>query len=1380
MLSRVSILSKEGAPVKVGALRHSLVLLLVLFLQIIIIQAQPSQQMLAHHVPTAVTKGQARPLGQIPAAQRMNVSIVLPVRNQSDLTSFLHRLYDPSSPDYHHFLSVKDFADRFGPTEDDYQKIRDFATASGFEVHGAAANRMTVSLAGSVAQVEKAFGVKMQRYQHPTEAREFFSPDREPTVPAGLSVHHISGLNNYSLPMSMVRRSPTGTSSTDVQGSGPGDNYMASDMRAAYYGGTALTGQGQALGLFQFDGYDIADVISAFNGAATLSTSGTDSVVNYTPPGSQTTYAIPVHNVLLDQATGAPAPGLSTSPADDAEQVLDIVQSIGMAPGLSQVRVYIGSTDADILSAIASENLANEVSISWGWAPDDPSVVDQFFEEMAAQGQSVFVASGDYGAYSPDSPYNFPAEDPWVTAVGGTSLTTNGAGGSYSAETAWNRSGGGVSPDSISIPSWQAGVANASNQASTTLRNIPDVAMEADFDNYNCNMGNCSGGWAGTSFASPRWAAFTALMNQQALAAGDTPVGFLNPSIYTTGQGSSYGSEFHDVDTGETNYEPGYGFYAVPGYDLATGWGSPAGQSLIDALAPASLDGFSLSATPAILTVDPASSGTSTISVGAFGGFTGSVNLSVSGMPSGVTASFSMPSTTNSSVLTVNAGISALSGWYRMTITGTSGGQTSAAYILLDIPSNAVAINSPTMPTSPSIAAIYKPGSSIPVQASMFGAVLGYSVQWAPGILPTSGWSSSGISISGAATPMINQTAATWDTSSITTAGYYTILLTANYASGPRTATTLIYLEPDLLSGNWPMWVQALAYYPAGVAPMTASDGSPYLVWNGNAKVGSALYLTPPDGSSLLTEPYTGYPTQFGPPVGSLDGGAGEEAIVGVEDSLDAFRADGTSFTLFTGTIEHGFVTSPAILKDIDKDGLPELISVENPISGGSALLHVLRQNGQELNRNFPISLERQPVFITAYPRVIVGDINGDGNQEIIAIAETGANQFTPLLFQSDGSPLAWTSATFSGYPSQMFLADLDQNGKLESVMLVTSNVGQATETIHVLQPDGTERNGWPQSITDLPGGDFGGLANIAIGDLKQDGSLQIVASCGFTVYVFNSDGTNFSNNWPFYWPQGSDGYSMVGPVVVADINGDGYPEILTMVVGGDQNPLATGASNSSVKIYPANAPINSSQSSAPVSIPMGSDKASKAPLATKGAVSSAPSLEMHGYLVGLDRNANVVKQWSLLGGNGQQPCAPGSITVGDFDRTGRTEIAVSYATVEETVSDYYFCGYAGIVTVLNSGSPFMPGANPWPMLNHDPQNTGTLSRQVVLPTFSVAPGTYTSAQAVGISDTTPGSVIYYTTDGSTPTTNSTPYSTPITVSATETIQAVAIASGYS
>jgi N-acetylneuraminic acid mutarotase len=654
--------------------------------------AQQSRQVLHNHVRPAVSSGQAAVVGPLPATQQLRVSIVLPLRNQADLTALLGRLYDPSSPDYRHFLSVEQFTEQFGPTADDYQAVVDFAQANGLTVTDRAENRMIVAVTGRVAQVEKAFNVSMEVYRHPTENRTFFSPDREPSLHLSVPVAHISGLNNFSIPRPMLKQRAAGQAIANITGSGPGGSYLASDMRAAYYGGNALTGSGQSVGLFELDGYNLSDVNLTF------------SSVGQSPN-------VPINNVLLDGATGANLSG------DDTEEVLDIVQAIGMAPGLTQVRVYLaniysyGFDDASIFNKMAVENTCKQLSVSWGWEPDDPATDDVFFQEFAAQGQSVFVASGDKGAFDVGvSPIFYPTEDPWVTAVGGTSLITSGAAGSWVSETAWNTpaisagSGGGFSPDAIQIQGWQAAVANAANGGSTTARNVPDVAAEADVDNYSCStisgLGSvCREGVGGTSFAAPRWAGFMALVNQQVVTAGTAPaggLGFMNPTIYSIGTSSSYNSDFHDIVSGNNDCcNQSAWFSAVTGYDLVTGWGSPNGQNLINALAPLLPGpGFTLSASPSSLTINPGASGTTAITVTGRNGFTGNVTLAASNLPSGVTASFGTNPTSGTSVLTLTASSSVVAHpYYNVGITGTSGSLTSTVFLPLTV--SGIALSTP-------------------------------------------------------------------------------------------------------------------------------------------------------------------------------------------------------------------------------------------------------------------------------------------------------------------------------------------------------------------------------------------------------------------------------------------------------------------------------------------------------------------------------------------------------------------------------------------------------------------------------------------------------------------------------------------------------------
>jgi len=465
-------------------------------------------------------------------------------------------------------------------------------------------------------------------------------------------VWHIAGLDNYSIPRPTLTRATAGQAIANATGSGPGGSYLGSDMRAAYYGGTALTGSGQVVGLWESYSYDINDVNLAFTSVGQ-------------------SYSVPINNVLLDGMTVGDG-------VADAEPVLDIVQAIGMAPSLSQVRVYLGNNQVDIFNAMASENIAKQLSVSYIWEPDNFSTLDPIFLEFVAQGQTLFASSGDNGAYQLSAPQYYPSEDVYVTSAGGTSLTTNGAGGSWSAETAWSYSGGGVGPFPypISIPSWQVGAINSLNGGSTTLRNVPDVALDADNNSYSCQTGSCSGGFGGTSFSAPRWAGLMALVNEQAAIQGNPSLGFINPALYALAESSGYGAAFHDITSGANDCCGQTVWYdAVAGYDLVTGWGTPNGQSLINALA----GGYTLSASPSSLTVTQGNSVATTVTVTDVGGFSGGVTLVASGLPNGVTATFASNPAAGTDLLKLAASSSATTGTYTVTITGSYSAGNSGA-----------------------------------------------------------------------------------------------------------------------------------------------------------------------------------------------------------------------------------------------------------------------------------------------------------------------------------------------------------------------------------------------------------------------------------------------------------------------------------------------------------------------------------------------------------------------------------------------------------------------------------------------------------------------------------------------------------------------------
>jgi len=638
-----------------------------------------SQTLMTRHAREAVLTGEARSLGHLSATQTMRLVLVLPLRDQAGLDQFLDELYDPANPSYRHFLTVDEFTARFSPTLEDYNSVIRFAEANGLKVEATSRNRLNVDVSGSVADVERALHVTMGVYMHPTEGRMFYAPDREPSPDLQVRLWHIAGLDNYSIPHPLVvHRQGVEESSNATTGSGPSASFLGSDMRAAYYGGS-LTGSGQSVGLLEYYGTDLADVNTYYSNAHQTNT-------------------VPIKLLSTD--------GTSTScvspSCDDTEQTLDITQALGMAPGLSSLVVYVGSTDSAIFNAMATASPLNaQLSSSWTWSPADPSTDNPYFQEFAAQGQNLFQAAGDSGAWKTRSAI-FPADDVYLTSVGGTDLNTSSAGGPWSSETAWVDGGGGISPDHYAIPSWQTAAANTCASCSKTYRNGPDVSANANFTFYVCaDQTTCTANeYGGTSFAAPMWAGYLALVNQQAVANGQSTVGFINPILYTIGGGSSYDADFHDIISGSN------GDSATTGYDLATGWGSPNGSGLITALAGGASAGFSLSASPASVTVAQGNSGTSTITSTVTGGFSSAIALSASGQPSGVTVGFSPTSITGAgtSTMTMTVASSTAPGTYAITVTGTSGSTSGSTTVSLTVTGTNPNFAISASPTSVSVA----------------------------------------------------------------------------------------------------------------------------------------------------------------------------------------------------------------------------------------------------------------------------------------------------------------------------------------------------------------------------------------------------------------------------------------------------------------------------------------------------------------------------------------------------------------------------------------------------------------------------------------------------------------------------------------------------
>jgi subtilase family serine protease len=734
-----------------------------------------SLPLLTQHVREVTLNGQARLTGGLPAEQRMRLVIALPLRNQASLQSFLKDLYDPLSPSYHQFLTVEEFTTMFGPSQENYDAVLRFVEANGFTVVGTSRNRVNVDVTGTVSSIEKAFHVSMNVYQRPGETSTFYAPDREPTVDLPFQLWHISGLDNYSIPQPVNIRRPPGVPPPATTGSCPQQSFCGSDMRAAYYEGSSLNGAGQSVGLLEYYGTDLADLDTYFQNAGQT---------NNVP-------------ITLDGIDGTSTSCVYPS-CDDTEQTLDMTQALGMAPGLSSLVMYIGSTDAAIFNAMATASPLNaQLSSSWTWSPADPNTDNPYFEEFATQGQNLFQAAGDSGKWSSSSEI-FPADDVYITSVGGTDLTTSGAAGPWSSETAWADGGGGISPDKFTIPSWQTGAANECSSCSKTYRNGPDVSANANFTFYVCaDQEACTANdYGGTSFAAPMWAGYLALVNQQAVENGKSTLGFINPTLYTTGLGSTYTSNFHDITSGSNGYS------ATTGYDLATGWGSPNGSGLITTLAGSGTASFTLSDSPSSVTITQGgAAGTSTITVNDLNGFNGSVTLAASGLPSGVTAVFNPTSTTTTSTLSLTASGTATTGTVTVTITGTSGGLMATTSLTLTV--NSEASPNFTVGASPSSVTVSQGGngtSTITVTSQNgFSSATTLSATGLPsGVTASFGTNPVTPPANGSATSVLTLSAsstATTGTSTITVSGTSgslknstTISLTVNSSSGTQTA----------------------------------------------------------------------------------------------------------------------------------------------------------------------------------------------------------------------------------------------------------------------------------------------------------------------------------------------------------------------------------------------------------------------------------------------------------------------------------------------------------------------------------------------------------------------------------------------------------------
>ncbi|HZU31378.1 MAG TPA: S8 family serine peptidase [Candidatus Angelobacter sp.] len=471
----------------------------------------------------------------------------------------------------------------------------------------------------------------------------------------------------------------------------------------------------------------------------------------------------------------------------------------------------------------------------------------------------------------------------------------------------------------------------------------------------------------------------------------------------------------------------------------------------------------------------------------------------------------------------------------RLTVFNTAGtGFTTQSQFTV----NFLQIASPAPTTSQILVPTFKAGATIPILGTAGGpGIQNFSIQWSS-VDSFNGWQTTGITLTNnGAAPVANTTLATWDTSSITQAGYYQIQLSVdNFNFQP--ITTEVYLEPDLISSGWPVFVEPGPFTGSGIVPAHNADGTLRLVMESpnDGTIPAASWVFHPDGSFEQTNL-----NQFGsfhqPAVGNIDGQPGDEAVMPDFNVVRVIHPD-TSFDIFSpGPFNVDLTINPLTLEDLNNNFQLETIAIGPDLDNNLADLFVWLPNGQQA-LGFPIQIQDQNSLRTFrnHARILVGDFDGDGAKEILVQEGLSSNTYTLQLIGSDGTPKPLNAPVLTGLPFGMAAVDLDHNGKLETI-LFSYNGQQAT--LHVLQPDGTERTGWPVDVT--TGQEFEDVS-IAVGDFNRDGHEEIVLSRESGLFLFNSDGTLFSGAWPLR-PNAAIGY---GRVVIGDVDGDGFPEIVT------------------------------------------------------------------------------------------------------------------------------------------------------------------------------------------------------------------------------------------
>ncbi|MGI8772813.1 MAG: S53 family peptidase [Acidobacteriaceae bacterium] len=495
---------------------------------------------------------QGKAMGPTPANQEITVTVVLKRRQPLNVAALGGRQ-----------MSRQEYLDQYGATEGAIEQIRAFAARHGLTVVETNRARRRVFLRGTAQQLQAAFGVTLQDYEHAGGRFHALTgmisvPETELAV-----VETVLGLDTRPVARPHIRylREIVNTNPNAAAAS-----FTSPQIAKVYDFPTGVNGAGECIALIELGGgFTASDIQTYF------------LQLGLTPPA---VVAVPVDG-------GSNAPGDPSGA--DGEVALDIQVAGGIAPG-ARIAVYFapntnqGFQDAISAAIHDTTNKPSVISISWGgpessWPQNALTSFDNTMQTAAALGVTITVASGDSGSSDGVSDganhVDFPASSPHVLACGGTDLTVSGA--KRQSETVWNdmAQGGGATGGGVSgffaRPTWQSGVNVPAPAGGAGGRGTPDVAGDAaPASGYQILVDGQSETVGGTSAVAPLWAALIALSNQKA----GKPAGFINPALYAAGE-----SGFFDVTKGSNG-----SFSAGTGWDPCTGLGSPDGAKIVGIL----------------------------------------------------------------------------------------------------------------------------------------------------------------------------------------------------------------------------------------------------------------------------------------------------------------------------------------------------------------------------------------------------------------------------------------------------------------------------------------------------------------------------------------------------------------------------------------------------------------------------------------------------------------------------------------------------------------------------------------------------------------------------------------------------------------------------